>query len=77
MAARDGVRVVITVETVAEVQAVSRQTVSVEHFPPDDEWPFGTVQMSYKRHGWGDLQFISFPADKAAAVAQAILDVLP
>jgi hypothetical protein len=61
----------IEVETVAEVPAVHRQCVQVAAYPATEDEPAG-IQLSQARQGWGDLQFISFPADKAEEVIAAI-----
>lgn len=61
----------IEIETVAEVRSVQRETVKVRHNPPCDDEPWGSVTISQDR--WGDLQFITFPANKAAQIANAIL----
>ena len=64
----------IEIETVAEVQAVSREAVQVRIYPPTDDAPMGTIMISQTRWG-GDFQCITFPADKAAQIANAILEV--
>ena len=64
----------IEIETVAEVRSVSREAVKVRIYPPTDDEPMGTIMISQSRWG-GDYQYISFPADKAAQIANAILEV--
>lgn len=61
----------IEVETVPEVMAVHRQAVKVEFCAGNGDDP-AMILLSHQQYGWGDLQFISFPADKAEALIEAI-----
>ena len=59
----------VEIETVAEVQAVNRETVKFNYHADLD-----AIQILQTTH-WGDVQSISFPASKAAVVANAILEM--
>jgi hypothetical protein len=57
----------IVVETVAEVHAVQRETLEVMGYPVERQ-----VHLMCNQR-FGDLQSITFPADKAEAVCAAIM----
>lgn len=68
----------ITIETVAEVQAVHRETIEISIIPAS-EHEAASIHLMQARYS-GDLQFISLPAAKAdefIAAIRAIQDPQP
>lgn len=69
MAEEDDPRHEIKIETVAEVQAVAREAVSVNYYR-DDERVYLSQSSPYR-----DYQSIGFPLSKAREIAAAIIEI--